>query len=71
MCEKKQDAIEEKRSKPVRFVEAPLTRFGYVLRGYDAPLRTPLVSAPLRDSSLRAAPLRSETRGRYAARFAH
>lgn len=71
MCEKEQDAIEEEQSKPVRFAEAPLTRFGYVLRGYDAPLRTPLVPAPLRDCSFRAKALQSQTRGRSAARFAH
>ena len=58
------------RSKPVRYAKAALTRFGSVLRGTDAPLRTPLMAAPLRDSSLRATPLRSETRGRSAPRFA-
>ena len=44
----------QKRSKPVRSAEAALTRFGSVLRGTDAPLRTPLMAAPLQDSSLRA-----------------
>ena len=60
-----------KRSKPVRYAKAPLTRFGSVLRGTDAPLRTPLLAAPLRDSSRRAKALWSETRGRSAPRFAH
>ena len=55
-----------KRSKPVRYAKAPLTRFGSVLRGTVAPLRTPLMSAPLRDSSRRAKALWSETRGRSA-----
>ena len=43
-----------KRSKPVRSAKAALTRFGSVLRGTVAPLRTPLMAAPLQDSSLRA-----------------
>ena len=43
-----------KRSKPVRSAKAALTRFGSVLRGTAAPLRTPLMAAPLQDSSLRA-----------------
>ena len=60
-----------KRSKPVRYAKAPLTRFGSVLRGTAAPLRTPLMAAPLRDSSRRAKALWSETRGRSAPRFAH
>ena len=57
------------RSKPVRSAEAPLTRFGSVLRGTDAPLRTPLMAAPLQDSSRRAPALRSETCGRSAPRL--
>ena len=58
-----------KRSKPVRYAKAALTRFGSVLRGTAAPLRTPLMAAPLRDSSRRAKALWSETRGRSAPRL--
>ena len=39
--------------------------------GHKSHLRTPLVAAPLRDSSRRAKPLWSETRGRSAPRLAH
>ena len=46
--------VPSKRSKPVRSAKAALTRFGSVLRGTGAPLRTPLMAAPLQDSSLRA-----------------
>ena len=59
-----------KRSKPVRSAEAALTRFGSVLRGTNAPLRTPLLAAPLQDSSRRAdTALWSETCGRSAPRL--
>ena len=53
-------------SKPVRSAKTALTRFGSVLRGTVAPLRTPLVAAPLQDSSFRATALWSETCGRSA-----
>ena len=46
--------VPSKRSKPVRSAKAALTRFGSVLRGTAAPLRTTLMAAPLQDSSLRA-----------------
>ena len=62
---------DEKRSKPVRSAKAALTRFGSVLRGTVAPLRTSLMAAPLQDSSRRAKALWSETCGRSAPRFAH
>ena len=56
-----------KRSKPVRYAKATLTRFGSVLRGTSAPLRTPIMPAPLRDCSFRAKALQSQTRVRSAA----
>ena len=58
-----------KRSQPVRSAAASLTRCGSVLRGTLAPIRTPLLAAPLQDSSRRAKALWSETCGRSAPRL--
>ena len=43
-----------KRSSALLYAKAPFRRLGSVLRGTVAPLRTPLMAAPLQDSSLRA-----------------
>ena len=57
-----------KRSKPVRYAEAALTRFGSVLRGTMRPFELHLWQLHCKTLPFGLTPLQGETRGRSAPR---